>query len=128
MHLDLLRGDYAIAKLAPDAAIPEWAGGELVSITRTGDELSIICATIPPEVDGERGWRCLKVRGPLDFSLTGVLASIAAPLAEAAVPIFSISTFDTDYILVREFDLERAKQALIRAGHALGGGSPDAVA
>ena len=112
-----------MAKLAPDAAIPEWAGGELVSITRTADELSIICATIPPEVDGERGWRCLKVRGPLDFSLTGVLASIAGPLADAAVPIFSISTFDTDYILVREFDLERAKQALIRAGHVLGGGS-----
>jgi hypothetical protein len=118
MHLDLLHGDYAVAKLPPDSAIPGWAaGGEFVSITRTRDELSIVATVIPASVDSRRGWRCLKVRGPLDFSLTGILASLATPLADAGVPIFAISTFDTDYVLVFESDLDRAIAALEAAGH-----------
>jgi uncharacterized protein len=121
MQLDLLEGLYSIAKLASDAPIPAWAhGGAFLSITRTADELSIVCRQVPADVVCVHGWRCLKVRGPLDFSQTGVISSIATPLAEAAVPIFVISTFDTDYILIAETHLERAIGALKSAGFAIG--------
>lgn len=120
MRLDVLEGEYAIARLAPDAAVPDWARPDgIVSITRTADELSIVCRAIPENVSANRGWRCLKVRGPLDFSLTGVLASIAAPLADAAVPIFAISTFETDYVLIPQAHLDQALRALAGAGHKL---------
>jgi hypothetical protein len=125
MELDLLRDVYAIARLAPDAPIPEWAdGGEFASITRTPDELSVVCAHVPASVTCQREWRCLKVRGPLDFSLTGVLASIAAPLAAAQVPIFAVSTYETDFILVPEDRVGDAVAALTREGHIVGGGPP----
>jgi len=118
MQLDLLEGAYAIAQLPADAPIPDWAyTGDFVSITRTPGELSIVCRDVPAGVKCQRGWRCLKVRGPLDFSLTGVLASIAEPLAQARVSIFAVATFDTDYILVPETGLERALSALSGAGH-----------
>lgn len=121
MHLDLLPGSYAIAHLPPEAAVPDWArASELLSITRTYDELSIVCRDIPDSIDCRRGWRCLRVRGPLDFSLTGVLASLAKPLADAGVPIFVVSTFNTDYILVPEVKLDQAAAALIGAGNAIG--------
>src|SRR5215470_11606505 len=121
MQLDLLEGLYSIAKLAPDAPIPAWAhGGSFLSITRTADELSVVCGSIPEGIPGQRGWRCLKVRGPLDFSQTGVISSMAVPLAEAGVPIFVISTFDTDYILIAETHLERAIATLKIAGFAIG--------
>ena len=83
----------------------------------------MVCAErdVPVAVQAERGWSLLQVRGPLDFSLVGVLASLALPLAQAGVSIFSISTYDTDYLLVRQADLERAAQALTRAGHRLEG-------
>src|SRR5581483_4577349 len=119
MHLDVLSGSYSIAKLPADAAVPEWARGEFVSVTRTPEELSIVAAGIPEDVDCRRGWRCLKIRGPLDFSLTGILVSIAAPLAEAGISIFAVSTFDTDYVLIFESDLERAVAALRASGHTI---------
>jgi hypothetical protein len=74
---------------------------------------------MPEGSRAETGWRCLKVQGPLDFNLTGILSSIAAPLAEVEVSIFAISTYNTDYILVKENDLEKAKQALRASGHTL---------
>ena len=91
------------------------------AIVRTAEELSIVCAeqAVPPGVICQRGWRGLKVAGPLDFALTGVLASLAGPLAEAAVSIFAISTYDTDYLLIREVQLDTAIDALRRAGHAV---------
>ena len=120
MQLDILEGTFAIAKLPPHSEIPAWArGGEFLSITSTADELSIVSAAIPASVECRRGWKCLKVRGPLDFSWTGILASIAAPLAQASIPIFAISTFDTDYILIFESDLARAVAALGAAGHSI---------
>jgi hypothetical protein len=123
MQLDLLEGLYSIAKLAPDAPVPAWAhGDDFLSITRTADELSIVCGNIPEAIPCQRGWRCLKVRGVLDFSQTGVISSIAAPLAEAAVPIFVISTFNTDYLLIAETQLERAIATLKIAGFAIGQG------
>jgi hypothetical protein len=118
MHLELLAGGYAIARLPAGAPIPEWAQeGEFVSITRTPDELSIVCAQAPIGVQCQRDWRCFKVRGPLEFSLTGVLASLAAPLAEAGISILAISTFDTDYVLVPGIHVDEARAVLIRAGH-----------
>ena len=101
--------------------IPVWAfsSGGFVSITRTEEELSIVCDErfVPFEfVAVERGFRMLMVEGPLDFSLTGVMASIAGPLAEAGVSMFAISTYDTDYVLVREERLAEAVEALRGAG------------
>jgi len=111
-----------ICRLVPTAAIPDWAkSGGFVSITRTDDELSIVCAEadVPGDVKSDRGWRCFKVAGPLDLSLTGVLASLANPLAEARINIFALSTFDTDYLLVKEDKVSRAAEVLIRSGHRL---------
>ena len=102
--------------------------GELFAITRTPDELSIVCsqANVPPNTFSEPDWRALKVSGPLDFSLTGILASLASPLAQAGISIFALSTFDTDYLLVKSGALDRAVEVLRRAGHAVAGrGDPD---
>ena len=119
-ELRLLPGRYAVCRLAGDAAVPAWAaGGDFSSVTRTPGELSVVCADAdaPGGLKCERGWRILQVAGPLDFSLTGVLAAIAAPLASAGVSIFAISTFDTDYVLVKEENLAKAAAALRSAGH-----------
>jgi len=93
--------------------------GDFVSVTGTRDEVSVVCPEdqAPEGATVEAGWRCLKVDGPLDFGLTGVLASLAVPLAEAGVSIFAVSTFDTDYVLVKAEALERAAAALETAGH-----------
>lgn len=114
----LLKGCFAVCRLGPDAPVPIWARGEFVSITRTAQELSVVCdeAKVPPGVRIERGWRCLKLAGPLDFSLVGVLQSLLAPLAAANVSVFAVSTYDTDYVLVRHADLDRALAALREAG------------
>ena len=111
----------AICRLLASASIPEWAvaGSGFCSVTRTPDELSIVWAenAVPPGVKHDPGWRIFRVEGPFDFSVVGVLASVAAPPAEAAVPIFALSTFDTDYVLVKESDVERAAVALEGAEH-----------
>ena len=120
--LELLSGVFAVARLGADAEIPAWAAtGPFASITRTADELSILCLnnSVPPSVKAERGFRCLRVKGTLDFSEVGILASLVNPLAEAKVSVFALSTFDTDYLLVRDSDLALAQQALAAAGHRL---------
>lgn len=112
-------GRYAVCRLAADAAVPSWADGDgLVVVARTADELSIVCAEgrVPADVRREDGFACLSVVGPLDFTLTGVLAEIATALAEAHVSLFAVSTFDTDHVLVRADDLGRAVEALGAAG------------
>ncbi len=117
--LMILPHRLAVCQLRADEPFPEWArAGDLLSFTRTDDELSVVCQErfVPPEVKAERGWRAMQVQGPLDFSLVGVLAAIAAPLAEAAISIFALSTYNTDYILVPERDLDRAVQALEQTG------------
>jgi hypothetical protein len=120
LTLSLLEGRFAVCRLAPGDEVPAWASrGAFTSITRTRDELSVVCAegVVPEGIPCERGWRVFRVEGPLDFGLTGVLASVAVPLAEAEVSIFAVATFDTDYVMVREENVERALAALAAAGH-----------
>jgi hypothetical protein len=115
-----LSGAYAIVRLAPDAPIPDWAiKGEFTSITRTADELSIVCPTanLPPDVHSPHHWICLKLEGPFPFSLTGVLLSFIQPLSSNGIPIFAISTFDMDYVLVQEEFAAATLNALRAAGH-----------
>ncbi len=104
--------------------MPTWfVGGTLSSITCSADETSIVCAAsiVPPDITVESGWRAIKVVGPLDFGLTGILCSIAQPLADAGVSIFALSTYDTDYVLVKESGLGSAIAALSSFGHRITG-------
>ncbi len=116
----ILNSSYSIHRLQPDAAIPRAVFGSLFySITKTDNELSLVVPEII-EIDAENtdtGWRVLKVVGTLEFSLTGILAGISTALAQVDVSIFAISTFDTDYILVKDAKLKTAKEALLAAGH-----------
>jgi uncharacterized protein len=124
MKLYVLDELYAIVRLEPDADLPEWLrGGHFWSATRTDSELSLVCREddVPRDASAERGWCALELAGPLDFSLTGVVAALVTPLAEADVPIFILSTFETDYLLVRERDLHRSVEALTAAGHDVDG-------
>lgn len=121
-RLVLLKDAFAVCRLAPDAPFPAWAaGGPFVSITRTTEELSVVCRqdAVPEGVRCEAGWRCLRVEGTFDFSLVGVLASLLGPLADASVSILVLSTFDTDYLLVKEEKLETAIEALRLPGHTV---------
>lgn len=116
----VLSDRLAICSLPAQAPLPEWASKEsLWSVTRTPDELSIVCpeASVPPDIQAERGWVPLHVAGPLPLTMTGVLSSLAEPLARAGITIFAISTFETDIVLVRTVDLEKAREALSAAGH-----------
>ncbi len=122
LMLIILRETFAICRLDKDASIPDWAfQGGLLSITRTNDELSIVCPQInvPKGIVCNRGWSCLKAKGPLDLSLTGIISSIAKPLEKERISLFSISTYDTDYVMVKEKDLEKALFALTEAGHRI---------
>jgi uncharacterized protein len=119
LSLLVLEERLAVARLAPDAEVPDWAGGKFSSIARTEEELSIVCddRSVPQDVTAERGWRVLKVRGPIPFETTGVAAALVSPLAAAGISVFLISTFDTDYLLVKEDRFEGALAALRAAGH-----------
>ena len=120
LELSVLPETYAISRLEPFAPEPAWAqSGQIRSVTRTAQELSIVCRqdAVPGGVVSEGGWRALKVAGTLDFSLIGVLASLAEPLAQARVSLFALSTHDTDYVLVKAEALQGAIAALTAAGH-----------
>jgi len=123
LTLTLLDGLFAVARLDPRAALPDWAAGDFTSVTRTENELSVVAADahVPEDVRAERGFRAFRIEGPLPFDTVGVLASLAGPLAEAKISILAIATFDTDYVLVRETDLARAKEALGTRGFVLRG-------
>jgi len=114
-----LSGQFAVCRLAADAPIPEWASGPFVNITVTDDELAIICPAerVPPGVRAERDWRVLKLVGPFPFTATGVLASLATPLAHAGISLLSIATYDTDYFLVKSAVFDDAVAVLVAAGH-----------
>jgi hypothetical protein len=120
--LTVLPGAFAIVRLAADTPLPRWAArGEFFSVTRTSDEVSVVCLAdqVPSGIASETGWRAVKVTGPFALSEIGVLAAVAAPLAEAKVSLFAISTFDTDYLLVSEKQLNAAVAALKGAGHRI---------
>lgn len=116
----LLSKRYGVCRLNKTETIPEWAKeGEFLSITKTLDELSIVCdeEVIPNDIKCEKDWRILKIEGVLDFSLIGILASISTILAQKAISIFAISTYDTDYILVKDKDINNAIEALVNEGY-----------
>jgi hypothetical protein len=121
MQFTFLPGEWAIARLPSDAPVPEWAIGpaSFSAFTRTAEELSLVCPTaaVPPGIQVEPGWTVLKLHGPLAFNQTGVLAAIALPLAAAGIAIFAVSTFDTDYVLVKTTGLDSAIRVLTAAGH-----------
>jgi uncharacterized protein len=119
-----VKGSYAIVKLAPDAAVPDWvARGEFTSVSRTAEELSIVCPAenLPAEANSSHRWVCWKLVGPFPFSQTGVLLSFIEPLSTNGVPIFAISTYDTDYVLIQEEFAGTALNLLQAAGHELAG-------
>jgi len=124
LTLSILKSMFGICRLDSGSEIPAWVyGGSFFSITKTSEELSFVCpesslpVNIPEKVRAERGWSCLKVEGPLDFGLTGILAGISRVLADNDISIFAVSTYDTDYILVREKCLKLAVRALEETGY-----------
>jgi len=121
LTLVVLPSRYAVCRLAADAPFPSWALGEFVSISRSADELSVVCVedALPADVRCERSWRCLRVAEKLDFEAVGILASLTAPLAEAGISVFVVSTFDTDYLMVREQSFALASEVLQACGHKL---------
>lgn len=130
LRFTVVPGAYVVVRLAPDAAVPP---GALVppfhSVTRTPSELSVVCpeAAAPPGALVETGWALLRLVGPFPFSMVGVLSSVLGPLAASEVSIFALSTFDTDYVLVKRERLAAAISALTAAGHELVGSNPPAT-
>jgi hypothetical protein len=123
-QLVVVPGRFAVCRLSPERAVPDWAAGTaFVSITRTDDELSIVCEAhrVPDGTVCEREYAALRVAGTLAPDLVGVLLALAGPLADARVSILAIGTYDTDYVLVRASDLPRAVAALRSAGHSVTG-------
>ena len=123
LPLELLPDTLAICRLGPEASVPSWAAGPspFLTLSRTAEELSIttLQSTVPAGVTCERDYRAIRVRGPLPLDLVGILASIADPLAAAGLSIFAISTYDTDYVLVKARQLDPALEALRQAGHQI---------
>ena len=126
LPLRVLASPLALCRLSASDAVPEWTAlaRTFLTISRTPTELSIIAdeSAVPAAVNAQRGYRALRVQGPLPLDLIGIFAAIAAPLAAANVPIFPIATYDTDYVLVSESHFERAVSALEAAGHSVSAG------
>ena len=121
MILELLPTPLAVCRLSADAELPSWISGDFQSVTRTPEELSVVCDAdaVPEAVKAERDWRYLRVKGTLEFHLTGILASLTAPLAEAGISVFALSTFNTDYLLVKADSLDAAIGALQAERHEI---------
>ena len=121
--LTLLPQPIAICRLEATAPVPVWAtASPWWSITRTPDELSVVCAEalVPAGVSASRGWRALRFAGPLPLDQTGILASVTGPLAAARISVFALATFDTDYVLIPDLQRAAAIEALEHAGHRVG--------
>ena len=128
MDLAVQDGLLAICRLPPGTPTPGWAAHarRFLTISRTPEEVSITAdaEVVPPEAPCARGYRAIRIHGALALDLVGVLVSVAAPLAEAGISIFAISTYDTDYVLVKTAELARAVAVLERAGHRVRGFDP----
>ena len=126
LRIAILPQRLAVCRLAPDAPLPSWIGGTFTSVTRTDEELSIICdedavpGAIIAGMQAERGWRAMRVIGPIPFEVTGVAAALVSPLAAAGISVFLLATFDTDYLLLKEAVFARALDILRSAGHDMG--------
>lgn len=121
LNLRVLPGVYAYARLEPTAAPPAWAEDATFSLQmRTETEQCVVCpeANVPPGVRKEGPWKIIGIDGTLDFNQVGIIASLAVPLAEAGLSIAPIASFDTDYLLIRDADLDKAMRTLVDAGHA----------
>ena len=115
-------GRFAICRLSPNSAIPEWVtAGDIFNVTRTVDELSVVCRSerVPSGIRHEADWRCLRVAGTMPFTLVGALDSLTRPVAAAGVGVFAVSTFDTDYLFFKEAEFGKAVDALRKAGHSV---------
>lgn len=115
-------GTFAICRLAAGTPLPHWFHpGGFSSVSWTDAEVSITCdeSQVPDDVQCDRGWQCLMLQGPFAFDQTGILLQILAPLASAKIGIFAVSTFDTDYVLVKDQHFEATRRALIESGHTL---------
>jgi len=122
LTLELLKKKLGVCRLNKDELVPDWSkNSDFFSITKTLDELSIVCSeeSIPNGIKCEKDLRILKIEGPLDFSLVGILSSITTVLAQQGVSIFAISTYDTDYILVKDKDIKNAIDSLNIAGYKI---------
>ena len=119
LDLNVLPEKLAIVQFPHNEKAPKWISGNFYSITQTAEELSIVCNQniVPEGIKADKNWKALKVIGPLEFSLVGILANLSTILAKSNISIFTISTYDTDYILVKNIDLEKAIKALKSAGH-----------
>lgn len=119
-RISILADNLAICRLDPEDDIPHWAlKHRFVCITRTLEELSIVApaALIPDHLPNDKGWRCVKIEGPLDLTLSGLLVSVIEPLSKAGISVLAIATYDTDYFLVKETQIELAVQIMIDQGH-----------
>jgi hypothetical protein len=128
LSLKPVDGSFAVCRLAAGSALPEWfRPGPFATVSWTDDELSILChdSQVPETVQCERGWRCLMLQGPFAFDQTGILLQVLQPLAEAKIGIFALSTFDTDYVLVKEHAFEATLQALVASGLTVERDNPD---
>lgn len=124
LELDVLQNSIALCRPNPTAPAPTWAfRGSFYSVSKTAEELSVVCdeALVPADVKAEKNWRCFKVKGPLDFGLRGILASLSHPSVEVGISIFARSKFDTDNLLVKQKDFERSISTLTRSGHTIEG-------
>jgi len=121
LELRLLPDVFAVCRLDPSAEAPAAPARGFHSVTRTEEELSVICVetAVPDDAVVEPGWRGLQVAGPLDFALTGVAAALTTPLAAAGISVLPVATYDTDYLFVRESSLADAVAALACAGHVV---------
>jgi hypothetical protein len=122
MELHVLPGEYSICSLPPEDPIPDWSLNEgFNAILHTPSELSIVCPSdqVPPGITQEASWKCLEIAGPLEFTLVGILAEVLAPLTTAGIPVFVLSSYKTDYIMVKREQLNRALESLQAAGHTV---------
>lgn len=120
LRLRAVPGRYGIARLAPDAVVPDWAGGEgLWAVIRADDEITIVCLQdrIPDKTESSRDWLCLRTIGPFAFDATGIVSSLIAPLSEAGIGVFVLCTYDGEHLLVAERDMEKAMAVLEASGH-----------
>ena len=121
LRLSILPAPVAVCRLDADAPLPAWIRGAFTTVTRTADELSIVCDNdaVPSDIQAERGWRVLKLEGPIPFEMTGIAAALLAPLAVARISVFLISTYDTDYLLLKAEVFARAVEVLRGAGYEI---------